>query len=495
MGFSLPSKEGLWLVVRLPRLAPGLTSSAGSPLCEAMKRAFVRWVVVPLLLLLPPPAFGQTDEEIEDLFWRSVECESRRQVQAYLEVYPRGRYLAEAWACLEGQLGLDRAARVLVQQGLEALDYSAGVVDGLFGPATRRAIRAWQEAKEFAATGYLKREQADVLIAQGREAVAQAEAARQRVAEEQRRQAQAEAERKRQEEEARRQAQEAERQRQEAARKRSQPGETFRDCPTCPELVVVPAGTFLMGSPSYEPGRDEDEGPVHQVTIGQAFAVGKYEVTVGEYGSFVETTGYEGESECYVRTGEQWKEEKGRSWQNPGYRQTERDPVVCVSWQDARAYAEWLSRQTDKTYRLLSEAEWEYVARAGTTTARYWGEREGEQCRYANGADSRTNFKWGLSCDDGYARTALVGRYQANEFGLYDLLGNAWEWVQDCWNERYVGAPSDGRAWESGDCSHKILRGGSWYNNPMILRSANRYRYTLNFRNYSSGFRIARSVD
>ena len=144
-----------------------------------------KFLVILLLLVQPGPVLSQTDEEIEDVFWQSVECKSKRQVQAYLEVYPTGRYLAEAWACQEGQLGLDRAERRLVQHGLAALDYSAGVADGLFGPATRRAIRTWQGAKEFAATGYLTRDQADTLMAQGREAVAE-----QRQREEARRQAQ-----------------------------------------------------------------------------------------------------------------------------------------------------------------------------------------------------------------------------------------------------------------------------------------------------------------
>ena len=462
------------------------------------------WIAVLLFFMPPGLALGQTDEEIEEVFWESVECESARQVQAYLEVYPTGRYLAEAWGCQEGQLGLDRAARVLVQQGLAVLDYSPGPADGLFGGATRAAVRQWQRAKGEPVTGYLTREQAEALIAQGHEAVAeqrqqeeaqrhaQAAAARQRQEEEASRQAQ-EAERRRAVE-AERQAREAERQRQEAVRKRPQPGETFRDCPTCPELMVVPAGTFLMGSPSYEAGRNENEGPVHRVTIGKPLAVGKYEVTVGEYGHFVSTTGYEGGSECYVWTGEKWEEETGRSWRDPGYRQTERDPVACVNWQDARAYAEWLARQTGKAYRLLSEAEWEYVARAGSTTARYWGEGEAGQCRYGNGADSRTDFDWRIGCDDGYARTAPVGTYQANGFGLYDVLGNVWEWVQDCWNESYAGAPSDGRAWGQGDCGRRVLRGGSWYNYPRILRSAIRDWDTADPRYHYLGFRIARSL-
>ena len=449
-------------------------------------RAYSRWMsgtvrlaVLGLLLLIQPgPTLGQTDAEIEEVFWESVVCERAREVELYLEIYPTGRYVAEAHECLEGQLGLERAARILVQQGLTALNYSAGAADGLFGPATRRAIRAWQAAKEFAGTGYLTRAQADTLMAQGREVARQ--------------QAQEEAARKQQGAE-RRRAAEVERQA-EAARQRTQPGATFRDCPTCPQMVVVPAGSYQMGSPSYEAGRDENEGPVHRVTIGQAFAVGVYEATVGGYGRFVRTTGYEGESGCLVWTGGKWEEEKGWSWRDPGYRQSEREPVVCVSWQDARAYTEWLSRQTDKTYRLLSEAEWEYVARAGSTTARYWGEGEAGQCRYANGADSGANFKGGVSCDDGYARTAPVGSYQANGFGLFDVLGNVWEWTQDCWNGSYGGAPRDGRAWERGECSGRVLRGGSWVNYPSTLRSADRSRSTADNRDYGSGFRIARSL-
>ena len=449
-------------------------------------RACCRWmsgtvrlgVMMLLLLMQPGPATGQTDAEIEVVFWESVECKSTRQVELYLEIYPTGAYVAEAHECLEGQLGLDRAARILVQQGLAALDYAAGAADGLFGPATRRAIRAWQAAKEFAGTGYLTRAQAETLMAQGREVARQ--------------QAQEEAARKQQGAE-RRRAAEAERQA-EAARQRTQPGATFRDCPTCPQMVVVPGGSYQMGSPSYEAGRDEDEGPVHRVTIGQAFAVGVYEVTRGEYGRFVSATGYEGESGCWTWRGGKWEEEKGWSWRDPGYRQSEREPVVCVSWQDARAYVEWLSRQTGKAYRLLSEAEWEYVARAGTTTARYWGEGESGQCRYANGGDS----SWasdGANCDDGHYRTAPVGSFRPNAFGLYDVSGNVWEWTQDCWNASYAGAPSNGQAWERGDCSRRVLRGGSWFNYPRLLRSANRGWNTAVNRPSYIGFRIARSVD
>ena len=188
----------------------------------------------------------------------------------------------------------------------------------------------------------------------------------------------------------------------------------------------------------------------------------------------------------------------------PGFEQTDWEPVVCVSWQGAQAYAAWLSGETGQAYRLLSEAEWEYVARAGTRTARYWGEREGGQCGYANGTGSSTNFD-GRTCHDGYARTAPVRSYEANGFGLYDVLGNVWEWVQDCWNPHYQEVPSDGRAWESEDCSWRVRRGGSWDDGPRHLRSANRDRYYAEdhdgsgwissaSRDSCNGFRLARSL-
>ena len=204
-------------------------------------------------------------------------------------------------------------------------------------------------------------------------------------------------------------------------------GQPFRDCLACPELVVVPAGSFLMGSPVSETRRDDDEGPQHRVTIPAPLAVGRYEVTFAEWDACVAAGG------CPHRPDDAgW----GRG------RRTR--PVINVSWKDAQAYVQWLSRKTGQTYRLLSEAEWEYVARAGTSTAWYWGAREAGQCGYANGADEEAkkhNSSWTVvGCDDGYYRTAPVGRFEANAFGLYDVLGNVWEWVQDCWHESYEGA-------------------------------------------------------
>ena len=250
------------------------------------------------------------------------------------------------------------------------------------------------------------------------------------------------------------------------ARAGRQPGETFRDCATCPELVVVPAGSYQMGSPSSEAGRDAAEGPVHRVTIGQAFAVGVYQVTFGEWAACASGGGCKGDRPDDAGWG------RGRR------------PVINVSWEDAQAYVAWLSSQTGQRYRLLSEAEWEYVARAGTTTKYWWGNEIGGNRANCDGCGSQWDNE----------KTAPVGSFQPNRFGLYDVHGNVWEWVQDCWNDDYAGALSDGRAWEGGDCSWRVLRGGSWHSRPWNLRSANRLRDTPDFRYASNGFRIARSL-
>ena len=273
------------------------------------------------------------------------------------------------------------------------------------------------------------------------------------------------------------------------------PGTRFRDCDECPEMVVVPAGTFIMGSPSSEKGRYEREGPTHPVTIARPFAVGVHEVTRDEYSRFVSASGHSAAGwSCLVYADPGWEERGGRDWRDPGFRQTPRDPVLCVSWEDAQAYASWLSVRTGNDYRLLSAAEWEYAARAGTSSRWYWGEDEAEQCRYANGADRSTRFGWRTGCDDGQPRTAPVGSYGANGFGLHDMLGNAFEWVRDCWNWSYAGAPDDGSAWEQGDCSYRVLRGSSWANTPKYLRAAHRGGERAGFRSDYAGFRVARAL-
>ena len=266
-------------------------------------------------------------------------------------------------------------------------------------------------------------------------------------------------------------------------------GDRFRDCPECPEMVVVPAGSFRMGSPSWEPGRQDREGPVHEVTFHGPFALGVHEVTVAEFGRFVDETGHRTGSSCRgVWEGDEWEERTGLGWRDPGFGQGGGHPVVCASWDDARAYVRWLSLRTGEAYRLPSESEWEYAARAGTTTARYWGEGESGQCDHANGASG------GMDCNDGHSGTAPAGSFNANGWGLHDMLGSVWEATEDCWNDSYAGAPADGSAWESGNCSLRVFRGGSWNVRPGFLRSAERMRYFTHLRNYSNGFRVARTL-
>ena len=459
--------------------------------------------------------------ERELLFWESVKDSTNpADIQAYLDRYPGGTYevLArnrlgavqgagspaapeETTKSAEDALGLGIPQRRLIQLGLAAEGFDPGDADGLFGRKTRGAIGRWQSSRGEQATGHLDVESAKVLMAAGR---AQEQAAA--------RQAAAEAERLRRQQEARQQAQREarerarreaeERERRKAAaeaerrRRELEPGRRFRDCPKCPEMVVVPPGSFTMGSPASEEGRFDDEGPQHRVTIAEPFAVGVHEVTRGEYARFLQETNHTVGNSCRIWDNgkEDWVERSGRNWRNPGFAQTDRHPVVCASWDDARAYARWLSRETGERYRLLSESEWEYVARAATRTARYWGEHESLQCRHANGADAGTMFDWRVSCSDGHARTSPVGTYPANGFGLHDVLGNAWEWVQDCWNEDYAGAPGNGRAWERGDCSRRVVRGGSWYVIPWFLRAAIRSWLGTGNRDYDLGFRIARTL-
>ena len=258
-------------------------------------------------------------------------------------------------------------------------------------------------------------------------------------------------------------AEEAERLRKE----RRRVGRRFRDCAECPEMVVVPSGSFMMGSPSTEAGRYGEEGPRHRVRIDYRFAVGVYEVTFAQWDACANAGGCGG----YVPVDNGW----GR-----GNR-----PVIMVSWNDAQSYVRWLSEMTGERYRLLSESEWEYVARAGTTTRYNWSNEIGNSRGNCDGCGSR----WDK------AKTAPVGSFSANAWGLYDVHGNVWEWVGDCWNGSYTGAPADGSAWARGDCAKRVLRGGSWLDDPRQLRSAIRVQFSTDLRSlyYNFGFRVARS--
>ena len=259
-------------------------------------------------------------------------------------------------------------------------------------------------------------------------------------------------------------------------------GDVFRDCEHCPEMVVVPSGSFMMGSPEEEEGRQDDEGPVHRVGIPSAFAVGVYEVTRGEFGGFVSSTGRSMEDGCdYVRNGRR-REGLELSWRSPGFSQTDLHPAVCVSLKDARAYVAWLSGETGKAYRLLSESEWEYVARAQTTTRYYWGDAIGQNRANCRNCGSRWDLK----------STSPVGSFGTNGFGLHDIHGNVYEWVEGCWNDGYAGAPSDGSAWGGKYCNNHVRRGGSWSRTPDKARAANRAYNASGMRVNNTGFRVAR---
>ena len=236
------------------------------------------------------------------------------------------------------------------------------------------------------------------------------------------------------------------------------------DCLECPEMVVVPAGSYRMGS------RDgySNEEPVHEVAIGAPFAVGRYEVTFAEWDACARDGGCPRGDD--IAKDEGW----GRG----------RRPVIRVNWNDAQRYVQWLSRKTGKPYRLLSESEWEYAARAGAETAYSWGDGIGVNRANCIGCGSQRD-------DSG---TSPVGSFEANAFGLHDMHGNVWEWVEDCWNDSYAGAPADGSAWLTGNCGRRVLRGGSWVNIPSYLRAADRSWDTTVIRFNNFGFRVARTL-
>jgi formylglycine-generating enzyme required for sulfatase activity len=280
----------------------------------------------------------------------------------------------------------------------------------------------------------------------------------------------------------------------------SLPGTEFRDCADCPQMVWLPTGSYLMGSPDSEAGRDIGEGPQHRVSIHYPLAVAKYELTRGEFRAFVNDTG-RSVGECQYWDGATFRPDTGFSWTNRPEQTTDRFPVVCIDWHDAQAYARWLSQRTGKNYRLLTEAEWEYAARGGTATARPWGESDQQQCRYANGADAagkRARVSWTEwnVCDDGYSDTAPVGSFLPNAFGLFDMIGNPWEWTQDCYSGYDAAAQAvhaSGGAITAGDCTSRVTRGGGWNDYPRWLRSAFRDSIPASDRHDGLGVRLART--
>ena len=275
-----------------------------------------------------------------------------------------------------------------------------------------------------------------------------------------------------------------------------EPGATFRDCVDCPEMAVLASGTFRMGSTEGQ----VDEQPVREVQV-RMFALGRHEVTREEFGAFVAATGYAGDGCNVIDDDASLDWDDRASWQNPGFPQEDRHPVVCVGWEGAEAYVRWLSVETGGRYRLPSEAEWEYGARAGTATRRYWdSQADSTQCDHANGSDRALMQRWGrwplpvVNCVDSAPYTSEAGSYKPNAFGLHDMLGNVWEWTADCLHESYSGALGDGAAWtRGGDCERRLLRGGSWETALRGLRAANRYWHDNRASN-ATGFRVAREL-
>lgn len=255
----------------------------------------------------------------------------------------------------------------------------------------------------------------------------------------------------------------------------SQTVKSFRDCDECPEMVEIPRGLFLMGS---DIGRN-DEKPMHRVTIKSDFAVGKYEVTRRQYAFFLMDSNFSQGNGCEVYDTPSFNMDLSKNWADPAFTQDADHPVVCVSWRDAQAYVDWLSGITGERYRLLSESEWEYVARAG----------------------SNTNYGFGDTIDpkkanygDEFRKTSTVGSYPANRFGLHDIHGNAAEWVADCWVENYEHTPVTGSPMTTGPCEKRVLRGGTWHNEPQYLRSSFRNSYFAEFRLSGIGFRVAKEL-
>ena len=270
---------------------------------------------------------------------------------------------------------------------------------------------------------------------------------------------------------------EAQQKRNRAAAENTGSRDVFRDCAACPEMVVVPAGEFMMGSPPSEKGRNPDEGPQRKVTFAQPFAAGKYEVTFAQWDTCVAENG------CTHKPDDQtW----GRG----------KRPVINVSWNDAQQFVGWLAKKTGKPYRLLTEAEWEYAARGSAKASDRPTAFSTGPTINPNQANYDGNFIYGGGARMGIYRqkTLDVGSFKANAFGLNDMHGNVWEWVEDCYKDTYAGAPTDGSAVKSRSCTLNILRGGAWNYYPQLLRSAYRYASAPGVRAENTGFRVARSM-
>lgn len=285
----------------------------------------------------------------------------------------------------------------------------------------------------------------------------------------------------------------------------------FSDCATCPTMVEVPAGSVMIGSTENAAYRRKGERLAQQATIDKPFAMARTEVTRQQYRAFVEATGHSSAQiiyrdevllGCNYFDGKSYGFVAAHNWETPGYLQREDEPVVCVSWSDANAYAQWLSETTGRSYRVPSTVEFEYALRAGTATPWFWGTDPSDACQYANVGDRTFGHRFPqrvqFGCDDGYIFTTRVARFEPNPFGLYDMLGNAWEWTNDCWHDDLSDAPVDGRSWledDGGDCEFRTPKGGSWISGPAWAHAAVRSKDGAHYRSFMLGFRVAAELE
>lgn len=293
----------------------------------------------------------------------------------------------------------------------------------------------------------------------------------------------------------------------------------WQDCDQCPLLVLIPTGQFVMGAelaqskalglPDYWATREQ---PLVSVTIARPFAMGQYEVSRAEFATFTNATGYQPAPGCWHFVGTEWLFDESRSWQDAKIGQDDSHPVTCINWHDAQAYLSWLSESSGHRYRLASEAEWEYASRGGSSSVFWFGDSAQDICRWVNLGDesTRQRFGWhrtqikyevmgdwkGEPCDDGHATTAPVKETAKNPFGLYGMLGNANEWVADCWNDTHQGATTDGRArLHQGDCGLRVMRGQGWTAIAAGTRPAFRLKMSATDRRFTFGFRVVRDLD
>lgn len=291
------------------------------------------------------------------------------------------------------------------------------------------------------------------------------------------------------------------------------PGQIFSDrfldtSGSAPAVVVMPAGQFLMGSPNDEDGHRDDEEPQREIKISTGYAMGLSEVSVGQFREFVKAIGYRTDAER-AGTGSVYDESSGRmidrrgiDWQRDykGDRASDKLPVLNVSWNDANEYAEWLSQRTGKTYRLPSEAEFEYALRAGSQTRYWWGDGVPPSVLAnvtGDGDRSPSKRSWGRAFkrySDGYWGPAPIKNYPANPFGIFDIDGNLSEWVDDCWHDNYIRAPRSSSAWINPGCERRVIRGGSWGSAPSQIRSAYRLGVSAETRSARVGFRVMREL-